>query len=272
MEIEEFVEEKVDVESENLRQLMEKVEPLVSSVSLEWIKEETLVLVVRTKSEFTKIPLLGKSMEGYVLLATSVCKQRFVEGEDKVFASLLKYRDEAKQIAVFYDDTPLLEKATFFEIMQYFASKKMNFWPLKRGFVIKSDYIENFESILSTPLDHFGHDDFFVMDSAKAVGYAYHVLNKRINNFHKSQGVVLFGENTIFIDADVQIESGVIIYPNNQILGNSVLCKGVVLGSGNVIDNSIILDDAELNMCYLKNSKVPEGKVLNNEKLISETL
>lgn len=274
MDIEIEEKEEIEIQNDELKELVEKMnaEPLVSSSSLEWIKEETLVLIVKTKSEFSDVLLLGKKMADYVGIATSVCTQKFVDGEDKIFETLLKYAPSYKQIAVFYSDTPLLQKSTFFEIMQYFASKKMNFLPLKRGFVIKSDYIENFASLLSTPLDHFGRDDFYVVDDAISMSYAFKVLSKRIIDFQKSQGVVLFGENTIFIDADVQIESGVVIYPNNVIKGESVICRGVVLQSGNTIDSSIICDDAEVGHSYIKNSKVSEGKALYGANLINETI
>ena len=147
MDIEIEEKKEIDIQEEELKELVEKVQPLVSSASLEWIKDETLVLIVKTKSEFSDVLLLGKKMVDYVSLATSVCTQKFVDGEDKIFETLLKYVSEYRQIAVFYCDTPLLQKTTFFEIMQYFASKKMNFLPLKRGFVIKSEYIENFETL-----------------------------------------------------------------------------------------------------------------------------
>ena len=271
MDIEIEEKKEIDIQDEELKELVEKVQPLVSSASLEWIKDETLVLIVKTKSEFSDVLLLGKKMVDYVSLATSVCTQKFVDGEDKIFETLLKYASEYRQIAVFYCDTPLLQKTTFFEIMQYFASKKMNFLPLKRGFVIKSEYIENFETLLSTPLDHFGRDDFYVVNDASAMAYAYHVLSRRIIDYQKSQGVILFGENTIFIDADVQIESGVIIFPNNVIKGESVLCKGVILQSGNTIESSIICDDAEVGQCYIKNSKITDGKAVYGKTLISET-
>lgn len=274
MDIEIEEREEIDVQDDRLKELVEKMntEPLVSSSSLEWIKEETLVLIVKVKNEFSDVLLLGKKMADYVSLATSACTQKMVDGEDKIYESLLKYSSEYQQIAVFYGDTPLLQNSTFFEIMQYFASKKMNFLPLKRGFVIKSEYVENFASLLSTPLDHFGRDDFFIVNDAISMAYAFKVLSKRIIDFQKSQGVILFGENTIFIDADVQIESGVIIYPNNVIKGESVICKGVILQSGNTIDNSIICEDAEIGHSYIKNSKVPEGKVLYGANLISETI
>ena len=57
---------------------------------------------------------------------------------------------------------------------------------------------------------------------------------------------ILKGENTIFIDADVQIEKGVVIEPFNVIKGDSIIEGGVVLKSGNYIEGSLIKSGAVL--------------------------
>ena len=43
-------------------------------------------------------------------------------------------------------------------------------------------------------------------------GRIYGIIFLQTNN-----GVIILGENTVFIDADVEIEEGTIIYPNNII-------------------------------------------------------
>ena len=80
-----------------------------------------------------------------------------------------------------------------------------------------SEYLENAQILLSGMVEKFGEEDFFVVDNAEKASHAFEVLNARIVDYHKKDGVVFFGENTIFVDVDVQIESGAIIYPNNII-------------------------------------------------------
>lgn len=266
------IEEKEEIDQ--LDELVDRMnfEPLVSSSSLDWIKDETLVFIVRTQNPLTNFPILGKKMEEYVQIATSICTQKFIEDEVKIFDALLRWRENYNNIAVFYDDTPLFQKSTFFEIMQYFASKKMNFLPLKRGFVIKSDYVENFSSLLSSPIDLFSKEDFLVVKDGESFNRAFKILSDRIRNFHISGGVIILGENTVFIDADVQIESGAFIYPNNVIKGESVVCAGAVLESGNVIDNSIICENAKVSGCHLKNCKITENKSVFGKSLTDEVL
>ena len=81
------------------------------------------------------------------------------------------------------------------------------------------------------------------------------------------------GEENIFIEADVQIESGVIIYPFNTLKGETYIGKNVTLESGNYIEDSVVLDGAFVVQSYLEKSKVPENKSVGPfEKFINETL
>ncbi len=264
----------------NIDKVVEKVnntEPEVLASSFLWVKEETLVLIVKAKNEkfenLYNFDICGKKMIDWVKLSTSACTQKVLENENAIFENLVRYAGEYKYIAVFYSDTPLLQKSTFLDIMKYFSAKRMNFLPLQRGFVINSSYVENYDKLLSAPFVDFGTDDFYLCQDAKSISYAFQVLNKRILNFHKNQGVVLFGENTIFIEADVQIEEGVIIYPNNILKGESYIGKNVILESGNYIADTIVCDNAIVMQSYLEKSKVPEGKTIGPfEKLINETL
>lgn len=276
MEIDEIESVNIEQDLESVVQKVNMTEPMVLRSSFEWVKEETLVLIVKAKNEifdYCNFDLCGKKMVEWVQLATSFCTQKVLEDESLVLEFLRKYKEDYKQIAVFYSDTPLLQKNTFLEIMKYFASKKMNFLPLQRGFVISTNYIENYENLLSTPFVDFGVDDFYVVNSATRLSYAFKVLNKRILNFHKSQGVVIFSEGTTFIEADVQIEEGVVIYPNNILKGSSYIGKGVMLESGNYIFDTIILDNAIVTQSYLEKSKISEGKTVGPfEKFINETI
>ncbi len=278
MEIEEMVEVQTSIET-NLDDVVQKVnnqEPEVLASSFDWVKDETLVLIVKAENanfDYCNFDLCGKKMVDWVKLATSICHQKILESENLIVDFLQKYKEEYRQIAVLYSDTPLLQKSTFLEIMRYFSAKKMNFLPLQRGFVISSSFVDNYSNILSTPFVDFGTDDFFVVNSASRLSYAFMVLNKRILAFHKSQGVVIFSENTTFIEADVQIEEGVVIYPNNILKGESYIGKNVVLESGNYIFDTIVCDNAFITQSYLEKSKVPEGKTIGPfEKFINETL
>ena len=250
----------------------EKTKPILQ-MREQWSKNDTLVVLVKTTGEFpSNFELCGKTMMDWVAMATCTCKQVIVD--DGELLNILKpFADGYKNIAVFYGDTPLLLQQTFVSIMDYFCKENLNVLKLQRGYVFKAEYLQNAKMLLPQNETHFGKDDFVVVDDAARASYAFNVLNGRILQYHKQNGVVLFGEDNIVIDADVQIEQGVTIYPNNVVKGESYIGKNVVLRNGNFILNTIVCDDVILTQSYLENSKIENTKVVGPfTKLINQKI
>ena len=262
IELERETEQQIDVNFDFLQQSQQE-RALETAKSFEWVAKETLVVLVETEHSFAEdFQLCGMKMTDWVALATSGCKHKVISfvGEDEILQVAKQYAGEFNYIAVLYNDIPLLKKQTFLDLMDYFAKRKMNVMRLERGFVFRSEYLENAQILLSGMVEKFGEEDFFVVDNAEKASHAFEVLNARIVDYHKKDGVVFFGENTIFVDVDVQIESGAIIYPNNIIKGQSYIGKNVVLESGNYIVDSAICDGAKVCQSYIKNSVVEKKK------------
>lgn len=254
--------------------LNEEIEPqaLEKAENSDWIFQETLVVIVKAKNEIgADFDICGKKMADWVSLSTSGCKQKFIEEPEDILAAVKPLCEDYFYVAVFYSDTPLLKKTTFVEIMQYFSTNQMNALKLARGYVFKSDYLQTTKMLMSSAIVDFDKEDFFVVDNAEKVSIAFEVLNDRILNYHKQNGVVLFGEDTIFVDADVEIEAGTIIYPNNVIKGESYIGKNAIIESGNYILDTIVCDDVFVCQSYLENSKVEQGKSVGPfERLINK--
>ena len=262
IELERETEQQIDVNFDFLQQSQQE-RALETAKSFEWVAKETLVVLVETEHSFAEdFQLCGMKMTDWVALATSGCKHKVISfvGEDEILQVAKQYAGDFSYVAVLYNDIPLLEKQTFLDLMDYFAKRKMNVMRLERGFVFRSEYLENAQILLSGMVEKFGEEDFFVVDNAEKASHAFEVLNARIVDYHKKDGVVFFGENTIFVDVDVQIESGAIIYPNNIIKGQSYIGKNVVLESGNYIVDSAICDGAKVCQSYIKNSVVEKKK------------
>ena len=118
-----------------------------------------------------------------------------------------------------------------------------------------------------------GYEDesLLVADSGEALAFMYKILNRKIVNYHMDNGVIVLGENMVFIDADCEIESGVVIYPNNIISGQSIISSGCVLQSGNIIVNSILSENVKAQGAYIENSKICNDNVVKaDEKIINE--
>lgn len=232
--------------------------------SCEWDAEKTLVLILNTKTSNPNFYICGKKMLDWVRLATSGCAQEVLSDvDDKDVLEIAKpYAEKADFIAVLYSDTPLLQKTTFLEIMNHFCSNGLNFMRLERGYVFKSEFLKTSKMLMSSSVAEFGQNDFYAVDDAEKISYAFKILNERILNYHKQNGVVVFGEKTVFIDADVEIEPGTVIYPNNTIKGQSYIGRGVILESGNYIIDSIVLDGAFVCQSYIENGKVEKEKIV----------
>ncbi len=141
---------------------------------------------------------------------------------------------------------------------------------LLRCFIATRHFLKN-PLFLSSTVEEFDKEGFTIIDNAQKASWAFNVINKRILDYHKQNGVTLFGENTIFIDADVEIEPDTIIYPNNVLKGETFIGKGVVLESGNFISNSIVCDGAILQQSFVEDSKIEKGKTVGPfEKLIKK--
>ena len=262
IELERETEQQIDVNFDFLQQSQQE-RALETAKSFEWVAKETLVVLVETEHSFAEdFQLCGMKMTDWVALATSGCKHKVISfvGEDEILQAAKQYAGDFSYVAVLYNDIPLLKKQTFLDLMDYFAKRKMNVMRLERGFVFRSEYLENAQILLSGMVEKFGEEDFFVVDNAEKASHAFEVLNARIVDYHKKDGVVFFGENTIFVDVDVQIESGAIIYPNNIIKGQSYIGKNVVLESGNYVVDSAICDEAKVCQSYIKNSVVEKKK------------
>ncbi len=231
----------------------------------EWTMDNTLVVIVRTKAEISPdFEICGKKLIDWVALASCGCQQKVIEEpSENDFLSVIKSLGEGfSYVVVLYSDTPLLKKSTFVEIMEYFSNHRMNVLKLSRGIVFRGEYLKNAKMIMSGMVEEFDKEDFEIIDNRQKASYAFKVLNRRILNYHKEAGVVLFGENTIFIDADVEIEPGVVIYPNNIIKGESYIGHDVILESGNYIIDTIVCDEAFVMQSYLEKSKVENGKIV----------
>lgn len=219
---------------------------IVASKSYDWIEEEVMTVIFR--SENSNFDICGKSMIDWVKLACVKMPVKILdEPADEVLLETIKNNAEGKKIIlVLYSNTPLLQQKTILNILDYFCSKDMKALILPKGFIFKVDYLSETSQIFSPARKNFAPEEFREISNAVDIAHACDVIYKRIREFHKQNGVILKGENTIFIDADVQIEAGVVIEPMNVIKGESVLEQNVVLKSGNYIEDSVIKSGAIL--------------------------
>ena len=169
IELERETEQQIDVNFDFLQQSQQE-RALETAKSFEWVAKETLVVLVETEHSFAEdFQLCGMKMTDWVALATSGCKHKVISfvGEDEILQAAKQYAGDFSYVAVLYNDIPLLKKQTFLDLMDYFAKRKMNVMRLERGFVFRSEYLENAQILLSGMVEKFGEEDFFVVDNAE---------------------------------------------------------------------------------------------------------
>lgn len=268
-----------ELENEEQEESIILNETALKPQNFEWIKDEVLFVVVKAYNDevFENLPslnLCGKEMIEWVLLAGYGCEQVVIDDCEDILSRVRSIRTDKKFIAIFYSDTPLLDKPAFYRIMDQFVSKSRNFLSLKRGYVVRTDFLRNNLTFMQGNIFDIESEALTICDSAKSLSHIYKILNNKILSFHIKNGVNMFGMNTIFIDADVEIDSRVIIYPNNIIKGESIISSGTILESGNYIDNSIISNDCLVLGSHIENSKIsagkkiPAGSLIQNQEII----
>ncbi len=255
-----------------------QTEKLLKSQNHEWIKEETLFVVVRAQdkklsNDLPSLKLCGKKMIEWVRLAGVDCEQVVIDDEEDIFERISQIQTEKQYIAIFYSDTPLLSRGLFYKIMSNFSAKNVNYLRLSRGFIVKREFLLSRPYFMQSAVVGFDSEGLVRADNAKAISQMQKILNERILAFHEANGVIIYGKNTVFIDADVEIEAGVIIEPNNIIQGETVVSGGTILASGNIIKNSIISHNCTISASYIEKSKISQGKEIKPfSKIIEEEI
>lgn len=252
-------------------------EKLKKAENNEWIAEEVLFVVVKAQNKFLSndlpsLNLCGKKMLDWVRIAGGACKQAVIEDCEDIMGSVRQIQTDKKYIAVFYSDTPLFHNGAFCRIMNYFSSKNANYLQLKRGFVVKTEFLKNCSVFMQGSAEKKEEDALLQATTPQIISFMHKFINERILAYHENNGVTILGRETVFIDADVEIENGVVIYPNNVVKGESIIAGGTVLLSGNVIENSIISNNCIISASYIDKSKISQGKELKAEKIIEKEI
>ena len=246
----------------------------------------TVILKVENKSFGSdvkpyNIKLMGKSMIEWLKNAvydTNIYYASYNFNEN--FLPIVKNATDAnsKYTLVLFSDTPLFERKTFLEIMEYFKLKNLSVLKLTRGYVFETEYLMKIDSLLNPQMEYFEEEDFITCYNLKQTAMVREVLKNRILDYFMKNGVIIEDPTSTFIDADCQIEEGTIIKPFNQIRGQSVIEKNVFLDSYNIITDSVVLENTKLfganlsNTFVGKNSVIGENCVIrNNAKVCDNT-
>ena len=227
-----------------------------------------VILLVKSEEFGVRAPydleILGKKMWEWVAMCADKAKVKTTPcTETSDILTLIKpFVGSEKYTFVLYSDTPLLSKANCMEIFDYFRSRDLNVLKLKRGMLFNSQYLLNCENILVSENTMFDGEEFEKVDSFEKLNKVTQKLKDIILDYHISNGVQIIDKNSTYIDADVIIEKGVKIAPNNYIKGNTYIGEYCELEPNNTIKNSEIASRVIIKNSYISNSKIPENMIV----------
>lgn len=250
----------------------------------EKMQNEICVVLFKVKNEKfgTKAPayelkLFGKTMTEWVANAVYDADIKFVECNFK--DNFLPFAKDATNInskytVVLFSDTPLFERRTFLQIMEYFKMKKLSVLKLTRGYVFETQYLLNLQNLLNPQTEYFEEEDFITCYDLKQFSIVSDILKNRILTYFMRNGVVIRDTATTFIDADVQIEPNTTICPFVTISGQSIIESDVEIGSNTKIESSVVQSGTKLLGAVVENSFVGKNcvveqctKISNNAKI-----
>ncbi len=97
------------------------------------------------------------------------------------------------------------------------------------------------------------------INNRKQLAEAEAVMQKRIKDELLLSGVTLINPDTITIDATVRVEPDVIIEPQTNLRGRSVIHTGCHIGPGSLVENSVVGANTTLVHSVITDSEVAGG-------------
>lgn len=220
-----------------------------------------------------ELELCGKKCWEWVELACSDYNIKTITctPETDILSLIKPLLTDKKYTMVLYSDTPLITKNTIEEILNFVRVRDVNVLNLIRGFVFNTEYLKRVEDIKGNLIEKFNEDEFVIAYDLKQFEFVGQVLKRRILDFHLLNGVVISDLNSTNIDADVIIENGSKIEPNNVLKGKTYIGKNCYLESGNIIIDSFISENCILKASYIFNSKIEKNVIVGPfEKVINK--
>lgn len=233
----------------------------------------------KTQTKCCDTILFGKTMTEWVSNAVFDAKVIYEDynfGDD--FLPIAKQVCDLnyKYTCVFFSDTPLLQRKTYLQIMEYVKVKKLSALKLTRGYVFETEYLMNIGALNDIQTQYFEEEDFITCHSLKQTAMVRDILKNRILSYFMKNGVDILDTTSVFVDADSQIHANSIIEPFVCIKGKSVVEQNVKLGANTMIVDSVVCQNSTLEACTIRNSlvgrncKIGHGAIVTNNTKIED--
>ena len=203
--------------------------------------------------------ILGRSLADWVAFACNGKSVKIVDfdGKTKLVSFAKDYIDKNFDYTVILlSTTPLITKSTIDNIIEYSEFKQVNLCKLPVGYVVKNKYLLDAETPTVDSLYSQNLEDFFLVENKKQYAQAEEVLQDRINTFHINNGVEIKKPKSVYIEPEVDIADGVVIFAGNTLKGQTIIDEDVILKENNVIENSTIGKYSCISGSVITNTKL----------------
>lgn len=248
-------------------------------------------IILNAKTSLGEIKLLGREAKYWVKSALMDIPTKIVD-YDKGMSILDAVRDK---IDVNYDytfvllsTTVLLEEKDISMLKDYAMYKGIGLCKLPVGYIINNQYFVDAKNPQVDSVYTGDIDNFYIVENKKQIKYATEILQDRINNFHIGNGVEIIKSSSVYIEPEVDIESGVTIYPHVSLMGNTKVMENCIIkdgasivdsvvGKGSFIGKSVIekcnigSNVCIASFCELKDSRVGNDATIDSNCSIQKT-
>ena len=218
--------------------------------------------------------LLGKTMLEWVINA---CGDRpaivdISPEEDNLVKVIRPYLKDADWTVVLYSDTPLISSIVLESAVDFAESKDQNVLKLERGYVCKTEYLKSADVIYGMEEFRYNKNDFLRVSTFADCNLASKTIKNRIMDYFLENGVQIIDPDTTYIESGVSIGAGSVVYPNNELCGNTEIGNNVQLFGGNRILNSIVSADAKIEGSSIVSSVIGAKSRIKNSVIGSDAL
>ena len=194
--------------------------------------------------------------------------------EKENFLVLIRpYSKKNDYTVVLFASTPLITKTHLKDMLGFAYRKRLNVCRLKKGYILKNEYIASVDEIYASLCYGLDTNDFFEVQTIDDLAFVRETLTKRMFNFHKKNGVVFENEKLTNLDSNVFIGNGTEIAGGVSILSGSYVGEGVTIQEGAIISNSKIGDDTIIETgAVIKNSIVKSDAVVETGTVVNHSV
>ena len=222
---------------------------------------EVLILDVEPYKNSFSGKILGRDLKYWVKFACRDLPSRIIEYDNA--SNVLEFvgsyiNTKFDYTIVLFSKTPLLEVGDIESLKDFAIYKQINLCKLPAGYIVSNKYLVENTTWSVDSVYANATDNFYIVENKKQYKYALEVLQDRINNFHMDNGVEITKPSSVYIEPEVDIERGVIIYPSVSLKGSTTIGMDTIIK-----DNAVIVDSVIGDKCFIGGANIEKTKIEN---------